>query len=83
MECEFSLPINLGNEEAPDWEYSALNCTSSQEQMFELIEDPLNPEVKFYLSKTVSYFGIWCYFIITVSLFFLIGREVVNYLWKK
>lgn len=49
--CEFHTPINLGTEEAPDFEYSQLNCTNTAMELIQNTETG----AEFYIEKNINY----------------------------
>lgn len=56
--CQFLEPVNLGNASKPDYEYSVLNCTSTENNTttnsLTLIQNS-ETGAEFYLDKTINY----------------------------
>jgi uncharacterized membrane protein len=71
INCDLDNPVNLGTEEVPDFEYSQINCTSTNETL-ELVENQATG-TEFYLQKTISYGDVvlWV-FLILFSIFWTI-----------
>lgn len=82
--CEFINPINLGNEENPDWNWENIICeTASSTEMFELIEHPEIEGRGFFLEKTFNYGDLFLIFFLTLVLTFWIAFKITDYFWKK
>jgi len=79
MNCQFLVPINLGEEFSPDWEYSQIEC---EPLVYELIVNP-STEAEFYLSKTITYGDFLIVWFLVFFLLAWISKSVFNYFWKK
>ena len=77
MNCEFQNPVNIGNEENPDFEFSKIVC---DDETIELIE---HGDAKFYVRKTLTYGeGLFLWFL-TIFLIIFIGKILFDFFWKK
>ena len=83
MDCQFSVPVNLGNEEAPDWEFSEVSCqTEAGPAIFELIENQEYPR-EFYVQKTLSYGDAVIIWFLTLFAIAYVAKSIFNYFWQK
>lgn len=74
MNCDFSIPVNLGTGEKPDFEYSKMICDNPD--VFELIGNETTG-AEFYLDKSFSY-GDW-FLMFFVFVIFLVG--ITKLIW--
>lgn len=74
--CLFSVPVNLGTEEVPDFEYSEFLCDDPE--LYEYIENQTT-EADFYLEKTFSYGDFFVVFFLMVFTLF----KIVEVIWNK
>lgn len=74
--CQYSVPVNLGTEELPDFEYSEMVCDTPE--IHEFIENETT-EASFYLEKTFSYGDFFVMFFLTI--FTLFG--IVKIIWDN
>jgi len=82
-QCEFINPINLGTEEAPDWNWENIVCEeATTTEIFALIENPEYPEREFFIEKTFTYGDFLFIFLITFGLIFLIGEKIFKFFWN-
>lgn len=79
INCEFSMPVDIGTPEFPDFEYSILNCTSTgtstvQQAGTVQISDGEN---SFFLNPVVTYSEviIICFFII------ILAGSIFKFIW--
>lgn len=83
IECEFSTPVNLGNDAKPDYEYSIMNCSaSSNPQQWELIENA-STGASFFLTKTITYGDILVITFLMLFLIFGILKFLTDFLIPK
>jgi len=74
--CQFSIPVNLGTEELPDFEYSEFLCDDPE--LYEYIENQTT-EADFYLEKTFSYGDFFVVFFLMVFTLW----KIVEIIWDK
>lgn len=79
MNCVYSVPINLGTEENPNWAYSVMNCEFSElENPAILIQSEDSAE--FYLDKTISYGDLLLLVFLSMFLIFGIVKFLTGFL---
>jgi len=83
MNCDFSLPVNLGTEEMPDWEYSKMDCVFTEQEIpSELIENSTTG-AEFYIDKRVSYGDVLVLTFLMLFLIFGIVKFLTDFLVPK
>lgn len=74
--CVLSVPVNLGTEELPDFEYSEFLCDDPE--IYEYIENQTT-EASFYLNTTFSYGDVFIIFFLMVFTLW----KIVEIFWSK
>lgn len=76
LNCIFSDPINLGEPENYDWEYSSINCTatSTEEQSTSTIQSIENGFT--YGEIVISFFLMSIFFVMFFSALFFAVRGI-------
>lgn len=83
--CQFGIPVNLGDGGKPDWEFSEINCTSTGNPdglIYSLIQNS-ETGAEFYLEKTLNLGDAIIIWFLTIFSFYLIFRIAYNFFWKK
>jgi hypothetical protein len=79
LPCSFAIPVNLGTEENPDWEYSELICVDPR---YELVENA-STGASFYIQKTWTYGDMVLMLFLTLFFVFTITKGVFGFFWHK
>ena len=74
--CILSEPVNLGQDGAPDWEYSQINCDYSG--LYEYVENTTT-SASFYLEKSFTYGD---FFVMGFIMLFILF-QIVKVIWEK
>jgi len=70
--CEFNEPINLGQDGAPDWEYSEIKC---ENELYEFVENQTTTS-SFYLKKSFTYGDFFVMGFLTIFFLILITKII-------
>ena len=79
INCDFSVPIDLGNASTSDWEFSQMNCTST---LFEQISNSTSG-AEFFISKTLTYGDVVVFWFLTIFLVAGILTFIFKTFWHK
>ena len=82
MDCIYTDPVNLGESNKSDWEYSKSSCIfTDQEIPLTLIQSGNSEE--FYMNKTISYGDILVLTFLTIFLVFGIVKFLTDFFIPK
>jgi len=78
--CILSVPVNLGQDGAPDWEYSQIDCDYTG--LYEYVENSTT-SASFYLEKSFTYGDFFVMGFLTMFLLFGITKLIWQTFVKK
>lgn len=81
--CQFLNSVNLGDGAKPDFEFSEMICTSTENpNIYSQIENSTTG-AEFFVQKTLTYGEAMILWFLTLFAFYLIFKTVYNYFWGK
>ncbi len=79
--CNFVNPVNLGNEEIFDWEFSGVECEGfATPELYEAIGSP-GDGTGFYVEKVYSYGDALMSWMIFLFLTFSLAVITIKFIW--
>ncbi len=81
MNCDFSVPVDIGTATTADFEYSKVICDTGD--IYELIQNQNYPDREFFVEKTINYGDSIIIWFLTLFTIYFISNMIFKFFWRK